>query len=68
MRMMRSWGMPPRAEANVASDEPKQEEDLRRGQEEAILVLEDDPDERAALQDDGMDIPDFLKRETAERV
>jgi len=36
----------PRAEANAASDEPEQEEARKRGQQEIILVLEDDPDVR----------------------
>ncbi|NQV20378.1 MAG: PAS domain S-box protein, partial [Rhodospirillales bacterium] len=37
----------PRAEAKVVSDEPKQEAELKRGQDQSILVLEDDPDVRS---------------------
>jgi len=37
----------PRAEVKVASDEPKQGAELKRGRGEAILVLEDDPDVRS---------------------
>ena len=41
----------PRAEATVAADEPKQEAELKRGQDQSILVLEDDPDVRSFAVD-----------------
>ena len=41
----------PRAAANVASDEPKQEAELKRGRGETILILEDDPDVRSLAVD-----------------
>ena len=37
----------PRSEVTTASDERTQDNDLKRGQKEVILVLEDDPDVRS---------------------
>ncbi|MCZ6509567.1 MAG: PAS domain S-box protein [Alphaproteobacteria bacterium] len=37
----------PRSEVTIASDERIQDSDLKRGQKEVILVLEDDPDVRS---------------------